>query len=162
MKQYIFLVLMLLPSAIATISCSETMTRTVPASVTAGQTFTVTYTAVGTSGDYGTSIQEVVSGGCTPADMKFVLTSPATTYTVTMTAPNSDANCVFHGDYKYGTCSIKLFEDQTITIGDCFIGDTDCDGIIQWNEFIAYAQGWLSGIHSWSDFIKVAQKWVTD
>lgn len=97
------------------ITGSETMSRNAPSSVTPGQTFTLTYSAIGTSGSYGASVVDSVSGGCTPSNLQFVLTSPATTYQVTMTAPAS-GTCTIHGDYKYGEFSAKPFTDTVIKV----------------------------------------------
>ena len=98
------------------ITGSETMSRSSSVqSLVPGSTFTLTYTALGTSGDYGASVVDAVSGGCTPSNLQFVLTSPATTYQVTMTAPSS-GSCTFHGDYKYGTFANKPFTDLTLNV----------------------------------------------
>ena len=100
------------------ISGAETMTRTLPTTVNPGQTFTVTYTAIGTVGDYGVSVIDTVIGGCTStqgAVQKFVLTSPATTYQVTFNAPSS-GSCTFTGDYKFGDFPLKTFTTASVQI----------------------------------------------
>lgn len=108
-------------SFLGAVTGSETMTRTLPSSVAKGSTFTLTYNAVGTSGDYGVSVQDSISGGCTVTSMsnwKFVLTSPATTYQLTVTAPNNPTTCVFSGDYKYGDKAQVNFPSQSVVV-DC-------------------------------------------
>lgn len=130
---FMFVTLMLVGSAFAIVSGSETMTRTLPTnSVAPGSTFTVRYTAVGTSGDFGVSVQETITGGCSMNGYKFVLTSPATTYDVTMTAPLT-GNCVFSGDYKYGTNAIISFPTGVVNVQ----GSGACTPVIQCGSWSA-------------------------
>lgn len=129
----LFCILLLASFVSADITCSETMTRTTPKIlVNPGESFTVNYNAIGTSGSYGVSVVDMVSGGCTPSgELSFVLTSPATTYPVTFTAPLS-GSCNFHGDYMFGSCSLGDFVDLTITVNSSSPGTPDEINI---NEF---------------------------
>ena len=95
------------------------MTRTVPSSVQPSATFTVTYTVSDVSGNYFVSVVDTVTGGCTPigehsffiADDYAFKQSESFTYT----APSS-GNCVFHGDYKFGSDAIVVFSDKAVNI----------------------------------------------
>ena len=116
----ILILLALIPFALASMDGTETMTRTGPSTVSSGQSFTITYTAVGTSGAWGASIEESVSGGCTfPSGSAtyntVILYEDGLTKTITMNAPSS-GSCTFTGDYKYGTYSIKPFTALTVTV----------------------------------------------
>jgi hypothetical protein len=116
-----------------------TMTRSLPTSVSPGQTFTLTYTVSEVSGLYGASVIDAVSGGCTPTgEHKFVLADDAqytTTKSFTYTAPSS-GSCTFSGDYQFGTEAIKTFPQQTITVSSsnqtnttivCAVNQTKCE-----------------------------------
>jgi hypothetical protein len=123
-KLLLFLVLgmMMLYSVAAEMTGGETMTRTVPATVTKGVPFTVTYSTVGASGTWGLSIVDNVEGGCTfPSGgtqyKSVMLSEDGTTKTITMQSPNADANCVFTGDYKFGSFETKVFSDATVVVG---------------------------------------------
>ncbi|RLC61889.1 MAG: hypothetical protein DRI48_10215 [Chloroflexi bacterium] len=156
------LVLILAQVSIAVMDGSETMVRSMPSSVGAGQQFTVTYKAIGTSGDYGVSVVDTVTGGCTPSNLKFVLTSPATTYQVTMTAPSS-GSCTFSGDYKYGTFDVKLLTDSTISVSSVCVPsteicdgiDNDCDGQIDEGNVCTCTEDW--DCTAWSECINSKQ-----
>lgn len=103
------------------ISGSETMTRTSSAiTVNPSSTFQIVYTAVGTSGTWGASIEDSVTNCKFPDgtnSLKTVmLSSDGLTKTITMTAPSS-GSCVFsNGNYKYGTSPILNFAPLTVTI----------------------------------------------
>ena len=103
----------------ATVTGSETMTRTAPSQVSPNQRFTVTYTAIGTSGNWGATIQDSVSGGCQfPAGTTYRdiwISDEGTTRTVTVTAPSS-GSCTFSGDYKFGSYSAKSLSGLTVTV----------------------------------------------
>lgn len=98
---------------------SETITRTIPSSVQPNQNFNIIYSVSGVSGIWGASIIDTVSGGCKFPDgselKSVMLSTEGTAKTIAVTAPSS-GSCTFHGDYKFGTASIKDFEDITITI----------------------------------------------
>jgi len=132
---FIVLALMLIYPVAATISGSETMTRTVPSTVTKGVAFTVTYNIIGASGLFGVSVVDTVSGGCTPVgEHKFVIADDyqfVQSQSFTYTAPNADANCVFHGDYKFGSFAVKPLDDTTVIIGTapCPTGQVLCNGV---------------------------------
>jgi hypothetical protein len=119
MKTKIFIIpiaLLLLTSMVMAAS----IVRTVPASVDAGQTFTVTYTSSGTPTKWGASIQDSVSGGCTfPSGSStyktVMLSEDGNTKSITMTAPSS-GSCVFSGDYKFGTDSVVSMTSSSVTI----------------------------------------------
>lgn len=95
------------------------MTRTAQSIVNPSSTFTLTYTAVGTSGTWGASIVDTVTN-CkfpdgTTSYKTVMLSTDGLTKSITMTAPSS-GSCVFSGDYKYGTSSILNFSDLTVTV----------------------------------------------
>ena len=113
---------------------SETMTRTGPSSVNAGNPFSLTYTAVGTSGTWGASIEDSVTGGCTfpsgAATYKTVMLSEdGTTKTITITAPAS-GSCTFTGDYQFGTFPIAVLNPYSISVcvASCTCASTTCTG----------------------------------
>ena len=95
------------------------MTRSVPSTVSPSSSFTVTYKVSGVSGNYGVSVVDSVSGGCTPSgEYKFVMaddTKYTTSKSITYKAPSS-GSCTFNGDYKFGTEAIKNFPDKIITV----------------------------------------------
>jgi len=102
------------------ITGDETMTRDIPDLVNPSSTFQVTYTAVGTSGSWGASIVDSVTGGCTFPDgstelRTVMLSADGDTKTLTMTAPAS-GSCTFNGDYKFGTFPEVDFPLGTVTI----------------------------------------------
>ena len=100
---------------------TETMTRTGPTSVNPGATFNIVYTAIGTSGNFGATIEDLVSGGCQlPAGTQLktvMLSDEGTIKTIQVTAPAS-GSCTFTGDYQYGNTSIKTFNDLIVTISN--------------------------------------------
>jgi len=119
---------------------SETMTRDIPTNINPGSTFTITYTAIGTSGTWGASIIDNVAGGCKFPDgtnqLKTVmLSSDGNTKSVSVTAPSS-GTCTFTGDSKFGTNPIVVFSTATTSIsGTCtpsctgkVCGDNGCGG----------------------------------
>ena len=102
------------------ISGQETMTRTASkTTVNPNEQFTITYTAQGTSGSWGATIQDSVSGGCQfPAGTTYRdiwISDEGNTRTVTVTTPSS-GSCTFSGDYKFGNFSIKTFSSLSISI----------------------------------------------
>ena len=99
---------------------TETMTRTAPSTVQPGQTFTLTYTAIGVSGMWGATIVESATGGCTfPSGgstyQSAMLSDDGLTKTVSITAPQS-GSCTFSGDYKFGTYQEVAFQNSVVTI----------------------------------------------
>jgi hypothetical protein len=129
---YLVLFLMIIPGALSI----GTMTRTMPATATAGQTFSVVYTVSGVSGNYIVSVSDVVTGNCVPTGQHQFFIADDYTYkkteTFTYMAPAS-GSCVFHGDYKFGEDATTLMSDSTITVsgsGCTFVGCTEwgqCD-----------------------------------
>jgi hypothetical protein len=124
--------------------------RSAPSTVSPGQTFSVTYTAV-SSGSWGVSIIDELSGGCKFPDgsneLKTVmLNSDGNTKTIQITAPTS-GSCLFSGDYKFGTDSVKVMEDDTTTISTsstnvtCSSGQTKCEGT---TYFSCSSNNWVS------------------
>ncbi len=114
----------------------SSMTRSTPSTVSSGQQFSVTYRA-SASGTWGASVVDSVSGGCKFPDgssqLKTVmLSADGNSKTIKVTAPSS-GSCTFHGDYKFGTESIKNFPDKTVTVttgnGDGNGDGTNGDGI---------------------------------
>jgi hypothetical protein len=100
---------------------SETMTRTVPASVERGSSFSLTYTVAGASGSWGASIIDNLAGGCTfPSGgtqyKSVMLSEDGLTKTITIQAPASVGTCTFTGDYKFGNFSIITFPSKTVSI----------------------------------------------
>ena len=92
------------------ITGSETMTRTA-GTANPSSTFTLTYTALGTSGTWGASIQDAVTGGCkfpdgTTSYKTVMLSTDGSTKAIQITTPAS-GSCTFTGDYQFGTESIK-------------------------------------------------------
>lgn len=90
------------------------ITRVMPSSVSPGSSFTVKYTAVGGSGNWGATIEDSVSGGCTPTNVRVAFISPQAYAPIIFKAPSS-GSCTFHGDYEFGT-GIRNMADKTITI----------------------------------------------
>jgi len=101
-------------------STSGELTRTVPSSVSPGQTFIVTYSS-NKQGKYGVIIVDSVSGGCKfqsgKTEYKSVVLSEngPTSEIVQVTAPLS-GSCTFSGDYNFANEPIIKFPDQTIQI----------------------------------------------
>ena len=107
---------------IFSITGSETIARTAPATTTGN--FQITYTAGGVSGKWGASIVDSVSGGCkfpngatTYNDV--LLSTSGTTKTITITAPTTSATCTFAGDYQFGSFSIKSLTSQSTVVTIC-------------------------------------------
>ena len=111
-KIFLFLVLVCLVFMMgvsAEISCSEIITRT-------KGTSSITYTTIGTSGSWGASIEDSVTGGCTfPSGSTtyktVMLSEDGSTKTVSISGDLS--GCTFTGDYKFGECSIKTFDGSS-------------------------------------------------
>ena len=87
-------------------------------SVSAGDKIIVTYTASATSGEYGVSIIDTLSGECffpdgTKEYREVILSDGVLTRSLEIEV-NED--CTFSGDYKFGTDSIIRLEDETIEI----------------------------------------------
>lgn len=143
MKNKIIVLGMILLIAIfmTTFISAATMERSVPLTASPGSTFQITYTTTGASGNWGASIVDVVSGGCTFPNQEttyksVMLSTDGNTKTITMTAPSS-GSCTFIGDYKFGIENIIVFPDKIITFsGICtpncsgkLCGDNGCGGI---------------------------------
>ncbi len=95
------------------------MTRTGPTTVNPNSTFTIIYTAIST-GTWGASIQDSISGGCTfPSGQttyqSVMLSEDGNTKSIIITAPNS-GSCTFTGDYKFGTDPVTSFSSLTISV----------------------------------------------
>lgn len=106
---FIFLLLVIVPGALAI-----TVTRSV-------STSSVTYTITGASGTYGVLIDDTITGGCTLSDgtMKIatIMMNPETTKTIPFT---KGANaCVFSGVWDLGTTEHGTFPDATTGTGSC-------------------------------------------
>ena len=123
-------------SDLFSITGSETMTRTI--SLTeggSGQSFQVTYNAVGASGAWGASILDNVVGGCKFPDgstelRTVMLSSDGNSKTITVDSSSSDGSCSFSGDYQFGVSPIGNFQDLIVEINSCNTeSDTDCDGV---------------------------------
>lgn len=117
---YLLIGIFMIGIASAEITCSESIDRTVPSTATGN--FQVTYQASGTSGQWGASIEDSLTGGCTfPSGSTtyktVMLSEDGNSKTITINAPSS-ATCTFTGgDYLFGTCNIGTFSDDSITIG---------------------------------------------
>jgi hypothetical protein len=122
----ILCLLMVVPGVLAVGS----MTRTMPATATPGQTFSVVYTVSGVSGNYIVSVSDLVTGNCVPNGQNqfFIAANFATkgSETLTYTAPAS-GSCVFHGDYKFGEDAVVGLTDKTITVSGGGCTSTGCD-----------------------------------
>jgi len=97
----------------------ETMTRIVPLQAQINQPFTVTYLTASTSGDWGATIVESITGGCTPITENtgwIHQTGDPTTYYATYTAPGTIGTCTFTGNYEFGNQGITPFTGDSITI----------------------------------------------
>jgi hypothetical protein len=99
------------------------VTRTVSDnSVSAGDKIIVTYTASATSGEYGVSIIDTISGDCTFPDgthvyKDVILSDGVLTRSLEVTIPAQIYKaCIFSGDYKFGTDNVVEFEDEEISI----------------------------------------------
>jgi hypothetical protein len=127
----VILMMALIPSAIAV----DSIVRGVPSSVAAGGTFSLTYTATATGSTWGATLIENIQGGCTvngKTTLQFAMLSDLPNpLTYTVQAPSSNANCVFQGDYKFGTDAIVPFADATVEVGTapCPSGQFLCNGV---------------------------------
>ena len=105
--------------SLAAITCSETLTRSIPSSITSGQTFQVTYTAGATSGNWGVIIRDTVSGGCLfPAGTSYngvLLSDEGATRTISVTAPAS-GTCTFSGQADFGDCAAKTLASASVSV----------------------------------------------
>ena len=95
------------------------MERDIPISVVPNSEFIVSYRIINVNGNYGVTISDVVSGGCTPSTLNTGFLSPVTSIPITFTAPAS-GSCTFTGDYQVSTASgteaVANFPSQTVTI----------------------------------------------
>jgi hypothetical protein len=106
-----------------------TLTRTVPSTVQPGQTFTVSYTASGVSGNYFITLEDSVLGGCTPNLIKQVQSNSAS-FSTSVTAPNSGF-CTFSGTgyILTGNTEEKILSPFTVTVSSspsCTTGQIEC------------------------------------
>src|SRR3990167_8290754 len=101
------------------ITGNEIITRTAPSTVAPNAQFTVTYTASQISGDWGATVVETITGGCTingKTTLQFVMLSDLPNpLTYTAQAPSS-GTCTFTGDYQFGDTPIKQFENSVVSI----------------------------------------------
>ncbi|PIN90072.1 hypothetical protein COU57_04560, partial [Candidatus Pacearchaeota archaeon CG10_big_fil_rev_8_21_14_0_10_32_14] len=150
LKCGIFLLVILSVNLIsANITGSETMTRgSSNITILPNSNFTLTYTAVGTSGTWGATIQDIISGGCLFPSGKnqyksVMLSDDGTTKSVIVSAPNINGTCIIIGDYQFGNKSIKNFNNLNINVCapscikpiDSCIASTfnGCGGNCTWN-----------------------------
>jgi hypothetical protein len=122
---------------------NESLSRSVPSTVSPGQTFTVTYTATGTSGTWGNSIEDSVSGGCkfpsgSSTYKTVMLSDDGNTKSIQITSPQS-GQCVFTGDVKFGESAVKNMPNSVVTISSNGGGDPTCTGSS--NQACAIANG---------------------
>lgn len=114
------------------------ITRSVPSVVSPGQTFTLSYISSGISGNWGASIQDSVSGGCTfPSGSTtyktVMLSDDGSTKSIQIIAPQN-GTCLFTGgDFKFGIDAIGQMADKVVTISGtnttiCSAGQTKCEG----------------------------------
>jgi len=106
------------PSDTQAVTGSETMTRTIPSNINTGAIFQATYTSIGTTGNWGATIIEDVTGGCTPAHKETLFiysTGDINSKSVDYISPSS-GSCVFNGNYQFGDKSIKNFAQGTVSI----------------------------------------------
>ena len=113
------LAIMLVSTAMAVITGNEIITRTAPSTVAPNAQFTVTYTASQISGDWGATVVETITGGCTingKTTLQFVMLSDLPNpLTYTAQAPSS-GTCTFTGDYQFGSEAIIKFPDKTVQV----------------------------------------------
>ena len=127
----IFVVLLVGPQLELFTIGGDSMTRSVPSTVSPGQQFNIVYTT-SASGTWGASIIDDVSGGCkfpggSSQYKSVMLSADGNSKTIKITAPSS-GSCTFSGDYKFGTEAIKNFADKTITISTDGNGDGNGNG----------------------------------
>jgi len=144
----------------------ETMDRTIPIQVEAGETFTLIYTARSVSGTWGVSIEDSVSGGCTFPDgsssiKTVMLSADGNTKSITIQAPSVESTCTFTGDYKFGTMDIKTFSIDSVNIVICNTdADTNCDGIVSRSELGVSITKWISNQISRDELGEAIMAWV--
>ncbi len=119
-KLIFLLMLLMIPMAFADITGNEVMERDVPAQVSPGQQFTLTYTVSNSAGAWGASIEDSVTGGCKfpsgdTAYKSVMLSEDGNTKSIVITAPSS-GSCTFVGDYKFGSFAINDFTDDTVVV----------------------------------------------
>jgi hypothetical protein len=147
------------------ISGSTALSRNVPASVSPGQTFTVTYATSGapSSGKYFVAFSDTITGGCTPATYNNFMAQESggdSTATKTFTAPQS-GSCTFKGYYQFSGGNQVNFADYTIAVKSCkTVADTNCDSALTTSELLSYANLWVSGTVTFSELINIANTWV--
>ena len=147
------------------ITGSETMIRNLPLQVDPGQSFILTYTAVGTSGAWGASIVDNVTGGCTyPGSVTqyrtVMVSTEGQSKSVTVVAPSS-GTCIFKGDYKYGTTQNKNFVNQAVSV--CVrntFADLNCDQNVDRSELGEVITDWLSGSVTRDNLGQAITAWV--
>ena len=102
------------------ISGNEIVIRSAPLTVNPGSTFTLTYTVSQSSGSWGNSLTDSVSGGCTfPSGSTIyksvMLSDDGLTKTVTINTPTS-GSCTFTGDYQFGSYSTHTMTNTVVNI----------------------------------------------
>jgi hypothetical protein len=107
---------------------ASSISRSLPSSPTGD--FNVIYQATST-GTWGASIIDAVSGGCTFPDgsiyQTVMLSTDGSSKTVVV-KKNSASSCSFHGDYKFGIDAIQNFPDATVTFGSSGTGGNNNGG----------------------------------
>ena len=146
------------------ISGGTSLSRTVPASVSPGQSFTVTYaTSNAPSGKWFVAWSDSVSGGCTPTAYNNFMAQESggdSSTTKTFIAPQS-GTCTFKGYYQFSGGSQVSFTDFTIAIKNCKTdADSNCDNSLTTSELMSYANKWVDGTITFSQLINVANIWA--
>jgi len=133
MKKIIITMMMFI--LLANIAFAISMSKDVPTTVNAGETFTVRFNidTEGYDGLYVVTYLNDVSGGCEPQHFASGFTSPVAYRDHTFTAPSS-GSCTFSGDFQFvtdeGTGAITNFPQQTVQIeGVCIPGTCSSLGL---------------------------------
>jgi len=122
----------------------SSVSRSVPSSVSPGETFQIQYVVSTTDDKWGVSIEDSVSGGCTfsngESSIKFVITSAeGSPRIMEINAPSSEGSCTFTGDFKFDTDPIIDMENSVVTVatagstcselgGSCCSSGQSCTG----------------------------------
>lgn len=101
-------------------SSAAMVTRTINTQVTPGQQFSVEYNAEDSVYPWYLTIQDTVTGGCTPTtyvDNLFSTTSSNKLIKV-YTAPNLNTTCTFVGYYMFSNSAQTNIPDSSIQVGE--------------------------------------------
>jgi hypothetical protein len=146
---------------------SETMTRTIPATVQPNAEFSVTYTSIGTSGKWAATVIDSVSGGCLFSGLQvssvntYLLSTSGTTKTMTIKAPTS-GSCTFSGTYQFGDKSIGSFQSNIITVSigsTTYNADLNSNGVIESSELLSAITKWVNNGITKTELQSIITSW---